>query len=146
MILNHFLLDTLEFIRIPLQPSKKECCSLEKRTKTKCCLTEVLIALDHFECSLGDVGKWSCLFVFSKSCIHLFFRFQGVPLGNGAARVGQHVRPVPELCACGIVANKDFSNSFILSQLVIIQNSNYNLHFLERSKKTEMVSKAKLTK
>lgn len=103
----------------------------QNRTETKRCLTEVLIALDHFECSVGDAGVWSSLFVFPKSCVHLFFWLQGMPLGNGAARVGQHVRPVPQLCAGGVVANKYLANGFILPQLVIIQHGDHNLHFLE---------------
>lgn len=114
----------------------------ESRTEMKRCLTEVLIALDHFECSGGDAGTQSCLFVFPKSCIHVLFRLQGVPLGNGAARVGQHIGPVPQLCAGGVVAHKDLADGFVLPQLVIIQHSDYNLHFLgEERKKRAIIMK-----
>lgn len=53
---NLFSSETLGASGIPLQPSKKLQLRKQNRTETKCCLTEVLIALDHFECSVGDAG------------------------------------------------------------------------------------------
>lgn len=63
--------------------------------------------------------------------VNLLLDLQGVPLGDGAPGVGQHVWPVSQLRPGAIVAHKDFADGIVLANLVIVQNSYHHLHFLK---------------
>lgn len=57
-----------------------------------------------------------------------------MPLGDGSPGVGQHVGPVAQLRPCAVEAHKDLADGIVLADLVIVQNSYNNLHFLQRGK------------
>ena len=57
-----------------------------------------------------------------------------MPLGDGSPGIGQHIRPVAELRARAVEAHKDLADGIVLADLVIVQNSYNNLHFLERER------------
>lgn len=56
---------------------------------------------------------------------------QAVPLGEGPAWVGQHVRPVPQLVACGPAAQEEFADGLILGHFVVIPDRDDHVHILE---------------
>lgn len=62
--------------------------------------------------------------------VHLLLRLQRMPLGDGAAGVGQHVGPVFQPGPGGLAAHQDLPNGIVLADLVIIQDSDYSLDFL----------------
>lgn len=45
-----------------------------------------------------------------------------MPLGDGAARIGQHVGPVLQTEARRLAAHEDLSNGVVLADLVIIKH------------------------
>lgn len=53
-----------------------------------------------------------------------------MPLGDGSPGVGQHVGPVAQLRPRAVEAHKDLADGIVLADLVIVQNSYNNLHFL----------------
>lgn len=53
-----------------------------------------------------------------------------MPLGDGSPGVGQHVGPVAQLRSRAVEAHKDLADGIVLADLVIVQNSYNNLHFL----------------
>lgn len=81
------------------------------------------------------VGVWSggSLLLGIYGCdggIHLLLWLQWMPLGDGAARVGQHVGPVFQPGPCGLASHQDLPNGVILANLVIIQDCDNSLDFL----------------
>lgn len=74
--------------------------------------------------------KGPCLFLGGELSVHLFLRLQHVPLGDGSPGVGQHVGPVTQLRPRAVEAHKDLADGIVLADLVIVQNSYNNLHFL----------------
>lgn len=64
-----------------------------------------------------------------------------MPLGDGPPGVGQHVRPVPQLCACGVAAHEDLAYGFVLAQLVVVQHSDHYLDFLQGKQRREGVGR-----
>lgn len=79
--------------------------------------TELLISL--FLCSQGR-----------QLTIDVLLWLQRMPLGNGAARVSQHVRPVLQTQARCLTAHKDLPNGVILTDFVIIKHCDHNEDFL----------------
>lgn len=73
----------------------------------------------------------SPLLLDSQHGIHLLLYLQSVPLGDGSPGVGQHVRPVSQLCPGAVVAHEDFADGVVLANLVIVQDSYHHLHFLK---------------
>lgn len=67
----------------------------------------------------------------SQGFVHPVRGLQDVPLGEGPAWVGQHVRPVPQLVACGSAAQKEFANGLILGHFVMIPHRDDHIHILE---------------
>lgn len=55
-----------------------------------------------------------------------------MPLGNGAARVSQHVGPMLQTEASRLAAHKDLSDGVILTDLVIIKHCDGHQDFLRR--------------
>lgn len=66
----------------------------------------------------------------SQCAVYVLFLLQGVPLSDGAAWVGQHVGPVLQLCARGLAADKDLSDGIVLTNLVIVKDSDHHKDFL----------------
>lgn len=62
--------------------------------------------------------------------IHLLLRLQWMPLGDGAAGVGQHVGPMFQPGPRGLASHQDLPNGVVLANLVIIQDCDYSLDFL----------------
>lgn len=58
-----------------------------------------------------------------------------MPLGDGSPGVGQHVGPVAQLRPRAVEAHKDLADGIVLADLVIVQNSYNNLHFLWKEEK-----------
>lgn len=54
-----------------------------------------------------------------------------MPLGEGPAWVGQHVRPVPQLVARGSAAQEEFADGLILGHFVVIPDGDDHIHVLE---------------
>lgn len=69
---------------------------------------------------------------------------KAVPLGKGPAWVGQHVRPVPQLVACGPTAQKEFADGLVLGHFVVIPDGNDHVHILVGDKR-KRVSRRALT-
>lgn len=63
--------------------------------------------------------------------IHLFGGQEGVPLGHGPARVGQHVCPVPQLVARGIAAQENLANGIIPADFIMVPHRNHHLDPLQ---------------
>lgn len=74
----------------------------------------------------------------SQCCVYVLFLFQGVPLSDRAAWVGQHVGPVLQLCAWGLAADKELSNGIIFTNLVIVEDGDHHQDFLGRKAVTEL--------
>ena len=55
---------------------------------------------------------------------------QGVPLGNRAARVGQHVTPVTQLRACGVTAQHAAANRLRCANTIVVNHRDDQRHFL----------------
>lgn len=72
------------------------------------------------------LGNYGC-----DGGVHLLLRLQWMPLGDGAAGVSQHVGPVFEPCPRGLAAHQDLPNGVVLANLVIIQNGDHGLDFLQ---------------
>lgn len=64
--------------------------------------------------------------------IHLLLWLQWMPLGDGAAGVGQHVGPVFQPGPRGLAPHQDLPNGVVLANLVIIQDCDYSVDFLQR--------------
>lgn len=74
----------------------------------------------------------------SQRGVYVLFLFQGVPLSDRAAWVGQHVGPVLQLCARGLAANKDLSDGVILTNLVVVEDGDHHKDFLGSKTKTTL--------
>lgn len=70
------------------------------------------------------------LFLGGELSVHFLLGLQHVPLGDGSPGVGQHVGPVAQLRPRAVEAHKDLADGIVLADLVIVQNSYNNLHFL----------------
>ena len=55
---------------------------------------------------------------------------QRVPLGDGSARVGQHVAPVTQLRAGGVAAQHDAANGLRRADAVVVHARDDQRHFL----------------
>lgn len=77
-----------------------------------------------------QVPNGPCLFLGGELSVHLLLRLQHVPLSDGSPGVGQHVGPVAQLRPRAVEAHKDLADGIVLADLVIVQNSYNNLHFL----------------
>lgn len=64
--------------------------------------------------------------------VHLLLWLQWMPLGDGAAGVGQHVGPVFQPGPRGLASHQDLPDGVVLADLVIIQDCDYSLDFLWR--------------
>lgn len=62
--------------------------------------------------------------------VHHVGGLQAVPLGQGPARVGQHVRPVPQLVARGPAAQEEFADGLVLGHSVVVPDGDDNIHVL----------------
>lgn len=71
----------------------------------------------------------------SQGFVHHLWGLQDVPLGEGPAWVGQHVRPVPQLVACGSAAQEEFANGLILGHFVMIPDGDDHVYILGGYKK-----------
>lgn len=69
---------------------------------------------------------------------------QDVPLGEGPAWVGQHVRPVPQLIARGSAAQEEFANRLILGHFVMIPDGDDHVHILEGTQERGSVGRGLL--
>lgn len=86
----------------------------------------------------NSVGGRSTLFLCSQGCqltIDVLLWLQWMPLGNGATRVSQHVRPVLQTQACCLTAHKDLPNGVILTNFVIIKHCDHDDDFLQWQQK-----------
>lgn len=72
----------------------------------------------------------------SQSTVDVFLRLEGMPLGDGAARVGQHVRPVLKRCAWGFAANEDLPDGIVFADLIVIVDRHRHKDFLEKNRKS----------
>jgi len=72
-------------------------------------------------CSAGLQGQRLAL---------LWDLLQGVPLGNRAARVGQHVTPVTQLRACGVTAQHAAANRLRCANTIVVNHRDDQRHFL----------------
>lgn len=79
-------------------------------------------------------AKGPCLFLDGQLSVHLLLGLQDVPLSDGSPGVGQHVGPVAQLRPRAVEAHKDLADGIVLADLVIVQNSYNNLHFLQKGK------------
>lgn len=80
-------------------------------------------------------GRWSVLLLCSQGCqltINLLLRLQWMPLGNGSARVRQHVGPVFQTQASRLAAHEDLSDGVVFTNLVIIKHCDNHQDFLSR--------------
>lgn len=73
----------------------------------------------------------------SQSAIDIFLRLEGMPLGDWAARVGQHVGPVLQRCAWGFAAYEDLSNGIVLADFVVVEDRHHHNDFLKQKNKEE---------
>lgn len=73
------------------------------------------------------LGNYGC-----DGGVHLLLRLQWMPLGDGAAGVGQHVGPVFEPRPCGLAAHQGLPNGVVLANLVVIQHRDHGLDFLQK--------------
>lgn len=53
-----------------------------------------------------------------------------MPLGDGPARVGQHVGPVFKRSSLRFAAHPDLPDSVVLADLVVVEHCNHGLDFL----------------
>lgn len=67
-----------------------------------------------------------------EGAVHLLLWLQWMPLGNGAAWVGQHVGPVFEAGPRGLASHPDLPDGIVLANLVIIQHCDHGLDFLRK--------------
>lgn len=67
----------------------------------------------------------------SQSAVDIFLWLEWMPLGDGAARVGQHVGPVFHACALGFAANEDLPNGIVLADLVVVEDRHHHNDFLK---------------
>lgn len=72
----------------------------------------------------------------SQRGVYVLFLFQGVPLSDRAAWVGQHVGPVLQLCARGLAADEDLSDGIVLTDLVVVKDGDHHKDFLGSKTKT----------
>ncbi len=72
----------------------------------------------------------------SQSTVDVFLRLEGMPLGDGAARVGQHVRPVLNRCARGFAADEDLPDGIVFADLIVIEDRHRHKDFLEKNRKS----------
>jgi len=80
------------------------------------------------------VWRWRSLLLGIHGCeggIHLLLWLQWMPLGDGAAGIGQHVGPVFEPGPRGLASYPDLSDGIVLANLVIIQDCDHSMDFLE---------------
>lgn len=67
-----------------------------------------------------------------------------MPLGEGPAWVGQHVRPVPQLAACGSAAQEEFANGLVLGHFVMIPDRDDHVHILGETQERGSVGRGLL--
>lgn len=75
------------------------------------------------------------LLLCSQGCqltVDILLWLQWMPLGDGAARVGQHVGPVLQTQAGRLAANEDLSDGVVLTDLVVIKHCDRHQDFLRR--------------
>lgn len=77
----------------------------------------------------------------SQSTVDVFLRLEGMPLSDGAARVGQHVRPVLERCAWGFAANEDLPDGIVFSDLIVVEDRHRHKDFLVKNKHRNHLAK-----
>lgn len=78
-------------------------------------------------------GWWGLLLLCCQRCkltINILLWLQWVPLGDGAARISQHVWPVLKTQAGSLATNKDLPNGIVLTYLVIIKHCDNYQDFL----------------
>lgn len=64
--------------------------------------------------------------------INILLWLQWMPLGNGAARISQHVGPMLQTEAGCLTAHEDLSDSVIFTDLVVIEHCDRHQDFLRR--------------
>lgn len=74
------------------------------------------------------LGNYGC-----DGGVHLLLWLQWMPLGDGAAGVGQHVGPMFEPCPRGLAAHQDLPNGVVLANFVVIQHRDHGLDFLQKA-------------
>lgn len=87
---------------------------------------------------VGRCGGGGSLLLGIQGCeggIHLLLGLQWMPLGDGATGVCQHVGPVFQPGPRGLASHPDLPNGIILANLVIIQDCDHSLDFLENREK-----------
>lgn len=66
-----------------------------------------------------------------QSAVDIFLWLEWMPLGDRAARVGQHVGPVFHACALGFAADEDLPNGIVLTDLVVVEDRHHHNDFLK---------------
>lgn len=96
--------------------------------------SELRFALDvHYQA--GDDSLQSEASFLFQLCVHVFIRFERVPLSDGSPRTGQHVLPVPLLCPTAVHSHQDLPNGVVLTDLIVVQHGHDDLNFLWKSMK-----------
>lgn len=70
----------------------------------------------------------------SQSGVNVFLLLEGMPLGDGAAWVGQHVGPMLERRACGFAANEDLPDGVVLADLIVVEDRHRHNDFLKKNR------------
>lgn len=65
-----------------------------------------------------------------------------MPLGDGAAGVGQHVGPVFEPGPLALASHQDLPDSVVLADLVVVQHCDHSMDFLEGKRKASVTAQA----
>lgn len=73
-----------------------------------------------------------------KGTVDLLLGLEWMPLGYGAAWVGQHVGPVFQARPRGLAPHPDLPDGIILANLVIIKHCDNSLDFLKAKKEESM--------
>ena len=63
--------------------------------------------------------------------------FEGVPLGDGTARRGQHVRPVAQFRTGGVAAEQTLADRVRRADAIVVHHRHQKLHLLQRPQKRD---------